>query len=295
MAGLRRAQLAQLVSPDDRAAYHRDGFVLKRDFLPPELYRALMEQLGAWRGPARETTQGNAMTRRIALDPRTLAAIPAARAVLRRRDWRGLIRYVGAAGQEPVNYVQTILTQIDHHPDDPQLALHADAFYPTVKAWLFLTDVAEGAAPFTYVPGSHRMTPERLAWEQARSLDAANSTCRLTARGSFRVTEAELPGLGLPPPKRFAVPGNTLVVADTSGFHARGPSVGPAQRVEIWAYGRRNPFLPWSGLDLLGLTGLAQHQATALWWALDRLQDAGLKPNVWHAQADRSAFDPSFR
>ncbi|QUD86309.1 phytanoyl-CoA dioxygenase family protein [Phenylobacterium montanum] len=295
MASLRRAQLAHLVSAEDRAAYHRDGFVLKRDFLPPALYRALMDQLRARRGPARETTQGNAMTRRIALDPEALAAIPAAREVLKHPAWRGLIRYVGAAGQEPVNYVQTILTQIDQHAPDPQLALHADAFYPTVKAWLFLTDVAEDAAPLTYVPGSHRMTPARLAWEQGIAEGAAASDCRLTARGSFRITEAELAGLGLPPPRRFVVPGNTLVVADTSGFHARGSSAGPTTRVEIWAYGRRNPFLPWSGLDLLGLTGLAPRQATTLWWALDRLQEAGLKHNVWHAQADRSAFDPSFR
>lgn len=295
MAGLRRAQLAHLVSAEDRGAYRRDGFVLKRDFLPPELYAALMQQLRAWRGPARETTQGNSMTRRIALDPGTLAALPAVRQALADPAWRGLIRYVGSAGVEPVNFIQTILTQIDQAAPDPQLALHADVFFPTVKAWLFLTDVEEDAAPFTYVPGSHRMTPERLAWEKARSIVAATSSCRLTARGSFRIAEDELPALNLPPPKRFAVPGNTLVVADTCGFHARGPSAGPASRVEIWAYGRRNPFLPWAGLDLLGMTGLASRQATILWWLLDRLQAAGVKPNVWHAQADRSAFDPSFR
>ena len=44
-------------------------------------------------------------------------------------------------------------------PPDPQTALHADTFHPTVKAWLFLTDVAADAGPFTYVPGSHRLTP----------------------------------------------------------------------------------------------------------------------------------------
>lgn len=295
MAGVRRAQLGGMISPEDRAAYHRDGFVLKRDFLPPELYRALVDQLHAYRGPARETTQGDSMTRRIALDPRAVAAIPAARAVLKHPVWRGLIRYVGAAGVEPVNYVQTILTRIDQSAPDPQQSLHADTFFPTVKAWLFLTDVAEDAAPFTYVPGSNRLTPERLAWEKAKSLGAATSSCRLTARGSFRIAEAELPGLKLGPPKRFAVPGNTLVVADTFGFHARGPSAGPTSRVEIWAYGRRNPFLPWAGIDLLGMTGLAARQAPLFWWLMDRLQDARLARNVWSAQPDRSAFDPSFR
>ena len=55
--------------------------------------------------------------------------------------------------------------------------------------------------------------------------------------------------LGFGEPKAFAVPQNTLVVADTVGFHARGLSARPSVRVEIWAYGRRNPFLPWLGFD----------------------------------------------
>jgi hypothetical protein len=59
--------------------------------------------------------------------------------------------------------------------------------------------------------------------------------------------------------------------------------------------GRRNPFLPWAGLDLLGMMGLADHQATLAWWLMDRLQAAKLAHNVWKAEADRSAFDPSFR
>ena len=36
---------------------------------------------------------------------------------------------------------------------DPQTDLHTDTFHPTVKAWLFLTDVAPETMPFVYVPG----------------------------------------------------------------------------------------------------------------------------------------------
>src|SRR5438067_1683458 len=133
-------------------------------------------------------------------------------------------------------------------PADPQTVLHADTFHPTVKAWLFLTDVAEEAGPFTYVPGSHRLSPERLDWERRMSLAARHSPNAEIRQGSFRIDQAELPSLGLPQPRSFAVPGNTLVVADTFGFHARGPSNRPSLRVEIWAYGRRSPFLPWATL-----------------------------------------------
>ena len=80
--------------------------------------------------------------------------------------------------------------------------------------------------------------------------------------------------LGLPQPRAFAVPANTLVVADTFGFHARGPSVRPvaarrdlglwqaqpvpavggARPVDDSALGRRS-VLSWRFGDLLELAG----------------------------------------
>src|SRR5437016_4485285 len=80
-------------------------------------------------------------------------------------------------------------------PPDPQTALHADTFHPTVKAWLFLTDVAADAGPFTYVPGSHLLTAQRLAWERRMSLAARRSPDADTREGSFRIDPGELPAL----------------------------------------------------------------------------------------------------
>jgi hypothetical protein len=293
LAAERRSRLAARVSAADRAAFERDGFVVKPDFLPPDAFADLVAQVEAYRGPGRETVQGDALTRRIALEPSALARLPAARDLLKNAAWRDLIDYVGSARAEPVHYLQTVLTRVEQTPPDPQMSLHSDTFHPTVKAWLFLTDVAEDAAPLTYVPGSHRLTPERLAWERRVSVAAANSTCPLTARGAFRINEAELPQLKLPPPRRLAVPANTLVVADTFGFHARGPSTGPTRRVEIWAYGRRNPFAPLAGLDLWGFTGLASRRAPLYWWMRDELERMNVAPNVWKARAECSAFDPA--
>src|SRR3546814_13409023 len=84
----------------------------------------------------------------------------------------------------------------------------------------------------------------------------------------MRIEPRELAELSLPPPQRFAVPANTLVVADTCGFHGRCPSSKSGRRVEIWAYSRRNPFLPWTGLDIFSLPGIASRRIGALW--LDR-------------------------
>jgi hypothetical protein len=87
--------------------------------------------------------------------------------------------------------------------------------------------------------------------------------------------------MGYRDPVAFAVPGNTLVVGDTVGFHARGPSLRPAVRIEIWAYDRHNPFLPFAGIDLWSLVGLARWRTRMGWWVLDQLEKAGLKRNVW--------------
>jgi len=281
LAAARRARLARLIAPEDRAAFDRDGFVEKRDFLPPDLFARLRDKVLARSAPAREMLQGDAITRRFAVDPVFLADVPEMRALIADPVWRGLVRYAGSFDQEPLIYVQSILSHVRAADPDPQTHLHADTFHPTVKAWLFLTDVAEDEGPFVYVPGSHRLTPERLAWEQATSLRAPRGVDRLSARGSFRIRRDELAGLGLPAPRAFAVPANTLVVGDTVGFHARGPSVRPSTRVEIWAYGRRNPFLPFAGLDPLSLPGLAERRIGWNWRWRDFLDDRGLKGHPW--------------
>lgn len=290
VAESRRRRLARLVSPADRADFDRDGFVIKPDFLPPDAFAALVAQLQAYRGGLREIAEGDTIMRKIALDPRVLAAVPALGAVLHSPVWRGLIRYVGSRDAEPVVWIQSILRHAVDGPPDPQTALHADTFHPTVKAWLFLTDITADSGPFTYVPGSHRLTPTRLEWEREMSLAAEHSPNADTRQGSFRVADSGLAALDLPPPRVFAVPANTLVVADTYGFHARGPSAGRSLRVEVWAYGRRSPFVPWSGLDPWTGAGLAR-RSLAGWRLGDMLDQAGIKRHKWRAREGVSAFD----
>lgn len=295
MAWRRRARLARLVSPEDRAAFDRDGFVLREEFLPADEFKRLRDAVMTHKAPAREMLQGDTITRRIAVDPEFMKAVPEIRALLARPDWRGLNRYVGSFDQEPLTYVQTILSHIRNSKPDPQTDLHADTFHPTVKAFYFLTDVAEDEGPFVYVPGSHRLTPERLAWERSLSIGAAASDDRLSARGSLRASRADIETMGFAAPRPFAVPANTLVVADTVGFHARGFSARPTVRVEIWTYGRRNPFLPWSGLDVGSIPGIAERRIPMMWQALDLMQKAGLRGQPWRDVGRLRPQDPPGR
>jgi hypothetical protein len=281
LAWARRRRLAGRVAAMDVEAFDRDGFVLKENFLPTAAFELLRAEVLSFSAPAREMVQGDTITRRMALDGPALARMPAVKALLARPDWRGLLRYVGSSNQEPLYYIQTILSHVRQAAPDPQTDLHSDTFHPSVKAWLFLTGVAEDEGPFVYVPGSHRLTPERLAWERATSIRAAEARDKYSARGSFRVAREDLRRMGLPEPKAFAVPANTLVIADTVGFHARGLSARASKRVEIWAYGRRNPFLPWTGLDPLSLPGIAERRVPFFWRTLDAAERLGLKRNPW--------------
>ncbi len=281
MAGWRRRRLAHLVSKEDAADFHCDGFILKRNFLPAPVFEALKTEVLSAAAPARDMIQGNTVTRRIALDAHTLARLPAVRALLESREWLGLVCYVGSSKLAPLNYIQTIFSHVRETAADPQTRLHSDTFHPTVKAWYFLTDVGEDDGPFTYVPGSHRLSAPRLEWEKRMSIGASQSPDRYTQRGSFRIHESELAGLGLPKPKFFAVPANTLVVADTVGFHARGASAYPSVRIEIWAYGRRNPFLLWTGFDPLAMPFVKGRAVPLYWSAMDLGERFGLTKNPW--------------
>lgn len=269
MAQRRRARLTSAVEPDDLAMFDRDGFIEKRDFLPPDLFTALREQLLAWAGPAREMVQGDTITRRYAADPEMLRAVPAMHSVMRDKRWRALARYAASFDVEPLLYVQSILSHRRDAPPDPQTCLHADTFHTSMKAWLLLEDVAADEGPLSYVAGSHRLTPERLAWERRRSLEVRDAGDFLSARGSFRIEAGELAALGLPQPTVFAAPANTLIVADTFGFHARRPSTKPSTRIELFGYSRRNPFLPFTGFDIWSLPGIAQRRVPLLWLTHD--------------------------
>ena len=293
LASRRRGRLARLIAAADRECLERDGFIVKRDFLPPEVFAALTAQIRALRAPAREMVEGDTITRHIALDPQVVARVPAARQLLDMPQYRGLISYAGSSAAAPMVYIQTVLSHAVAGPADPQRDLHTDTFHPTVKAWLFLTDVTPDAMPFVYVRGSHRLTEERLDWERRMSIRASEDAGQPETRLVRAVSRDELSDLGLPQPERISAPANTLVVADTFGFHSRGASAQPTTRVEIWAFGRRNPFLPWPGLDPWSFAGLRLRKPNVYWRSVDLLERLGLGRQRWRPRTAVSAFDPA--
>jgi hypothetical protein len=248
MTQWRRRRLEHLINAADRHGFERDGYVAKRDFLSPEEFAALANEVKELRTQAREFKDGDSITRRIALTSKALKHLPACRRLLQHPEFRGLTRYVSSFDSDPFVFVQTIFTQVDGSEPDPLRLMHSDTFHPTMKAWLFLEDVAEEDGPFTIVPGSHSRTTRREVWERRRSVQACD-TGSGRKRNPYLISDAEMAQLRCAAPKRFAVPANTLVVADTHGFHARQRSTRPSVRVEFWAYTRRSPFPPWVRFD----------------------------------------------
>lgn len=271
MAAARRRSMAVRLSPMDRAAFEANGYILREEFLPQDLFDRVREEAMAFDGPTREMRQGPAVTRRAALDPADAGRLPYSVAAAWDPRFQALVRYVGAHDAKPFCYIQTIAAEAAATGDgaDPQTNLHIDTFHPIAKAWLFLQDVGPEDGPFAYVPGSHKMTEPRAAWERAQVQGIAEHPDVYHRRGSFRVTPEDLDKMELPEPRKMTVPANTLIVADTHGVHGRSPSMKSTVRVEIYATLRRAPFAAFSGLDVFSLPGLAHKPAQRLYDALD--------------------------
>ncbi len=83
-----------------------------------------------------------------------------------------------------------------------------------------------------------------------------------------------------------------LVVGDTCGFHARGATVRPGVRIEIYAANRRNPFLPFVGLDPWSLPLLRRRKIPLFWSLLALGERVGVIRSQWRNGGRVRAGDP---
>jgi hypothetical protein len=240
--------LSPLVPAGDRRRFLRDGYIVKKDFLPSEQFAALAAELRRYEGEIREVSEGDTVTQRLFLTQGVRAALPACEWLTRYPALDRLLRYTSSKNRPPFFFVENVWQHaIADGQADPQKDVHTDTFHPCVKAWLYLDEVDRRNGPFVYVPRSHRLTWQRLRWEYRESLRASTDKALGGVRywdGSFRVSEQDRREMGLPEPRLMEVPANTLVLANVRGFHCRGDAAGPASRLAIWMQARDNPFNP---------------------------------------------------
>ncbi len=286
---LKWAVLTPLMPKDYRKAFHRDGFVRIDGFLDPQSLASLKAELPSISGDVRQLAQGDTYTQRILLDDQTLTHMPVLRRVARDPHLKDWIGYAGGLWRRPLLYVQKIHNGAREGSADPQKTMHADTFHPSVKAWLFLEDVSLDQGPFTYVRGSHALTSARLKFEYQTSITAAGCTDGYTEKGSFRLTEDGQKAMELPDPESLSVPAGTLVIANTFGFHGRGQAVPGATRLELWAYSRHTPFLPWPGLGVDLVTRVTEWILPKLWTYRDKKAARQGRRASWHL-IDKATF-----
>ncbi|PID49760.1 MAG: phytanoyl-CoA dioxygenase [Proteobacteria bacterium] len=238
------------VDAADRKSYRENGFIHKENFVPEPLFSQIEAEIRAFKGDVRQCHQGDTQNHRTLLDPETLQHLPHTRTLLESPEFQRLLRYTAGHTRMPFFHIENIHNGVTKAKTDPQKNFHTDTFHPSMKFWLFLDNVDEHNGSFTYVPGSHKLTRQRLAWEYRKSQQAQQDSDSYTARGSFRFNAQDFQSLQLAPPKAFKANKNTLVIANTFGVHGRGEADPGSTRLGIWGMSRTNPFLPFPGTGL---------------------------------------------
>ncbi len=248
MTAWRRLLMRGTVDPDIRRRFHRDGFVMIENFLDDEQFHVLRKEIVAFDGDLRRMMQGDTATYQGLLDEEAVARMPVTGRLLRDSAFQALMMYTGAAYKLPMFFAHCVVNGYRFGAGDPQKDFHSDTFHPTMKAWLFLDEVDAASGPFNYVPSSHWLSKARAGWEYEKSVAGRDLADTYARRGSFRIAPEELTKLGFEEPKQFVVKANTLVIADTFGFHRRGDAAPGTSRLAIYAYSRANPFNPFPAL-----------------------------------------------
>jgi len=229
-AGSRGPLLAELA---------QTGIVVCDDFLPPAAFAATQAEADDYMrvtDPTWLVRSGTTEVRR-----HSLASVDSER-FPQLAHWRvdqGLTALAAAAERrvhlQPYDGGALVerLTLGDYSEPDGDAELHVDTFFNTHKMWLYLDDVSATNAAFIYVPGSHVLDPVRLRYDYRESTT--------TNRKSRRVTEDEVRSRRL---DRRVVEcrRNTLVLANTCGYHCRSVGEAGASRRALHKEFRCNPF-----------------------------------------------------
>jgi hypothetical protein len=285
------AAIAWNSSRRDRADLRRRFCRSNRDFLPADEFAALArpgQSLSRWAARDQRGRHDPAQDR---ARPANLAALPALAA---------LAALAGMARPDPL-YRQPRRRAGGVDPEHPAPRLRRPARSADRAARRHLSPDGQGVAvpdrcrgrcrPVHLCAGIAPADPGAARLGAADEPRRARSPIPRTARARSASTR-RIAALGLPEPRVFAVPANTLSSPTPSAFTraARAPAARCASRSGPMAGAARScrgpGFDPWSGAG----AGAAQPDG---WQLGDLLERAGIKPHRWRAAAP--AFPPSIR
>lgn len=217
----------------------RTGILTCEDFLPPAAFTALQREAEDYMGESAPTLlhHGSTEVRHFPLEQVDAERFPH---LAQWPDHQQVMALAAAAerrkcrGRSQMPLIEEVRVG-DYSEPDPQTRLHADTFFNTHKIWLYLDDVDDDDAAFVYVPGSHLLDRVRLREDYLESTR--------TNEASRRVTDEEIRSRGLEQ-RIVRCPRNTLLVANTCGYHCRGVGDAGTSRRALFMMFRFNPFAP---------------------------------------------------
>lgn len=247
---LRKLFLIPLVGKNFRKQFANNGFVVIPNFLDKDSFSALKQSTNDFIGEFYEIKEGPTLTRRVHFNTDSHEIAQSITGICKHKKLLRLIRYASSKNRWPSFHIENIVHGKETESAcDPQKVLHSDCFHPTLKAWLFIDDVNEKNGPFNYVKSSNQFSWKRLKWEYKQSIQASTKAEKSNKKrnwdGSFRATLSDLQLMGYQLPTPILVSANTLVIANTHGFHFRGSADESASRMSIWMQCRDNPFVPF--------------------------------------------------
>ncbi len=214
----------------------RDGVASIPDFLPPDVFLAVSAEFESARQanllqPA-PVVEDNGIVEDVIAVGKNRQHFPVTyQALGNNQALRDLVGDIIGRTPDSTSLVISVMRQ-SPEPVTPTRRigahyLHADVHFPSVKAWLYLNDVDERNGAMLFAPGSHRITLGRLSYEYEASIRVAREHSRGAVRSDVpyglvrmpsstqqrRMGIVERPCLGK---------ANTLLIANTMGFHRRG-------------------------------------------------------------------------
>lgn len=242
---LRRQPVTSTVH-DYVAALDRDGCISIPDFLPQDDFARLRAEFDESRRSlpyAVNIVEDNGVQESTLDLGERRAAFPAV--------WSGLVEnavlraIVAGALRRPISVRPRIWLKYWHKVSEVGARgpghivganyVHADMHYPTFKAFFYLNDVDTTNGAFQFALGSHKMTLARVAYEYDASIRVARGRRRgRWENQSYAVvrkpTEAQAGRLGGLECTPMCGRANTIIIANTQGFHRQGEFAPSALR-----------------------------------------------------------------
>ncbi len=230
---------------NDIAAFRQNGIIQYDNFLEESEFAALKQDCAAiktnenWQKGGRK--DGPNMIYMLNIFSLDLQKYPAIARLLENKKLNALFsalekRPINIANEDIIVQFQYLVQGENDGTHDPETELHADTFFNTHKAWIYLDEVKLANGPFVFVPSTNNIY---LNGRLEREKTYSNTP---NVKGSRRVLQEELDELGLQE-KVYTCNQNTMVMANTLGYHRRLKGDAGNDRLTIAFSARANPFL----------------------------------------------------